>query len=437
MIGALIIKHRLGLSDVETLEQVRENPYLQYFCSFERYQHTAAFAPMLFVKLRKRLSPDRFATFEQAIIDRVETRRPTTDRVPDDPGDTPTTSGQAAAPLAGDSTPDTPAPRGHLVVDANVSEQGIRYPTDVGLLNDARESTEAIVDGLWQALTCDGLVSGRKPRTYRQRARADYLAHSKKRRAARRQQLQYLRRDLGHIDRLLNVWEAHRLGFPLGYRRQRRLWVIREVARQHDQLHRQQAWRIDDRIVSLHQPHVRPIVRGRIGHPVEFGAKFSVALVGGIACVDALRWDACHEAGDLIDQCQAYRARYGTYPAKVLADGTRAIDAGSRPATSPPAASRADAHPGARRHSTRPSPNNDDSMRVRASPSRAQRPGQRGLRAGPHRRTPRRHQPGMDPGNLSGDEPDRAGTPAFGLDSGPPGTDWVTYLAYYIGSAPV
>jgi len=349
VIGALIIKHRLGLSDVETLEQVRENPYLQYFCGFERYQHTAAFAPTLFVTLRKRLSPDRFAAFEQAIIDRVkQTRqRPATDSAPDEPdppGGAPTASDQGPEASAGDvpcdgpgAQPDKPAPRGQLVVDASVAEQGIRYPTDVGLLNDARESAEAIVDGLWQALTRDGRVSGRKPRTYRQRARADYLAHSKKRRstararrAARRQQLQYLRRDLGHIDRLLDVWETYRLGFPLTYRHQRRLWVIREVARQQDQLHRQRARRIDDRIVSLHQPHVRPIVRGRLGHPVEFGAKFSVALVDGIACVDVLRWDAFHEAGDLISQCQAYRARYGSYPAKVLADGVYGTRANRR-----------------------------------------------------------------------------------------------------------
>lgn len=71
-------------------------------------------------------------------------------------------------------------------------------------------------------------------------------------------------------------------------------------------------------IVSLPPPYVRPIVRGRLGHPVEFGARFSVALVNGIACVDALRWDAFHETDDLIDQCQAYRARCGAYPAKVL-----------------------------------------------------------------------------------------------------------------------
>lgn len=339
MIGALIIKHRLGLSDTETIEQLRENPYLQYFCGFQRYQHDAAFAPTLFVKLRERLSPERFAAFEQAIIERAASRdHPQAPAGPprEDPDNYPPPGGGgSAASSDADSEADPgcgdpPAPRGALILDASVAEQKIRYPTDVGLLNEARASAERLLDTVWARLTEHGLATGRKPRTYRKRARADYLAYSKKRRpgararrTARRRQLQYLRRDLGHIDALLDAWQAGLpgAGLPLADADQRRLWVIREVYRQQDHLHRSRARRIDDRIVSLHQPHVRPMVRGRAGHPVEFGSKFSVALVNDIACVDTLRWDAFSEAGDLIDQCQAYQQRYGHYPAKVLADG--------------------------------------------------------------------------------------------------------------------
>lgn len=106
--------------------------------------------------------------------------------------------------------------------------------------------------------------------------------------------------------------------------------MIREVYRQQTTMHAQKTRRIADRIVSLHQPHVRPIVRGRLGHPVEFGAKFSVALSAGIACVDTLCWDAFSEANDLIGQCQAYRDRHGHYPDKVLADGAYGTRANRR-----------------------------------------------------------------------------------------------------------
>lgn len=74
MVGALIIKRRLGLSDTETIKQRRENPCLQYFCGLQRYQH-AAFAPPLFVNLRERLRPERVAAFNQAIINRASESR--------------------------------------------------------------------------------------------------------------------------------------------------------------------------------------------------------------------------------------------------------------------------------------------------------------------------------------------------------------------------
>ena len=80
-------------------------------------------------------------------------------------------------------------------------------------------------------------------------------------------------------------------------------------------------------IRDSHQPHVRPIVRGKLNKAVEFGAKLGVSLGGdGIACVDHLSWDAYHEGHDLPGQVEAYRKRHGYYLEKLLADpiyGTR------------------------------------------------------------------------------------------------------------------
>ena len=85
--------------------------------------------------------------------------------------------------------------------------------------------------------------------------------------------------------------------------------------------------RCDDRIVSISQPYVRPIIRGKQNKRVEFGAKLSVSLDDdGFARVDHLRWDAFHEGLDLKSQVEAYHERTGHYPEKVLADplyGTR------------------------------------------------------------------------------------------------------------------
>ena len=55
VIGAMIIKHKLTLSDEETVMQIKENPYLQYFVGFSSYEDKPPFAPSLFVDIRKRM----------------------------------------------------------------------------------------------------------------------------------------------------------------------------------------------------------------------------------------------------------------------------------------------------------------------------------------------------------------------------------------------
>jgi len=71
--------------------------------------------------------------------------------------------------------------------------------------------------------------------------------------------------------------------------------------------------RISDRIVSISQPHVRPIVRGKAG------AK-SVSLIDGISFVDRISWDAYNESEDLKVEIEDYRKRFGHYPESVHAD---------------------------------------------------------------------------------------------------------------------
>jgi hypothetical protein len=100
----------------------------------------------------------------------------------------------------------------------------------------------------------------------------------------------------------------------------RKLLVISAVFRQQQWMSDQRQRRIDDRIVSLSQPHVRPIVRGKAGTPVEFGAKFSASCRQGFAFLDQLRWDHFNEAGDLPQQVEQFRIRFGHYPASVHAD---------------------------------------------------------------------------------------------------------------------
>ena len=75
----------------------------------------------------------------------------------------------------GDDSGEPPAPKGKLLIDATCTPAGITYPTDLKLLNEAREKTEGYIDELYGDMKSLSLSEKKKPRTYRNRARKDYL----------------------------------------------------------------------------------------------------------------------------------------------------------------------------------------------------------------------------------------------------------------------
>ena len=77
---------------------------------------------------------------------------------------------------------------------------------------------------------------------------------------------------------------------------------------------------VPDRIVSVSQPFVRPIVRGNAGKPVEFGAKLDISVVDGWTRLECCSFDAYNEAGNLQEMTERFRAREGHYPSRILAD---------------------------------------------------------------------------------------------------------------------
>jgi hypothetical protein len=136
-------------------------------------------------------------------------------------------------------------------------------------------------------------------------------------RKAIRKQLSYVKRNLAHIDALV---AAEATLSALNQHLYRKLLVIAELYRQQQAMYDQQQHRVDDRIVSLSQPHIRPMVRGKAGTPVEFGAKFSASCVNGYVFLDHLSWDSFNESIDLPAQVELFKQRFGHYPESVHAD---------------------------------------------------------------------------------------------------------------------
>ena len=68
------------------------------------------------------------------------------------------------------------------------------------------------------------------------------------------------------------------------------------------------------------QPFVRPIVRGKAGKPVEFGAKLDISVVDGWTRLECCSFNAYNEAGNLRTMVERFREREGHYPSRILAD---------------------------------------------------------------------------------------------------------------------
>lgn len=220
-----------------------------------------------------------------------------------------------------ETKPEETSKQGTLILDATCAPQNIQFPTDARLLNDARVLTEKIIDSLHEA----GLTEGKKPRTYREKAKKQYNRFSKNRKKTKKlirktigQQLRYLRRNLGHIEKIAVKYPEYLKHLAPWLRE--RLAVIRMLYEQQKEMSESGTHRISDRIVSLSQPWVRPIVRGKQTADVEFGAKVEMSDVGGYLRVEDLRWNAFNESTTLQASVESYRECYGCYPERVLAD---------------------------------------------------------------------------------------------------------------------
>jgi transposase, IS5 family len=109
------------------------------------------------------------------------------------------------------------------------------------------------------------------------------------------QQLRYLTRNLKHIEKLQEISSTENLS----NRQLRELAVIKTLYEQQGRMHKEKSHSVEERIVSISQPHVRPIVRGKVKTPTEFGAKVSISLVDGYASIEKLSWNNYHEGDTL------------------------------------------------------------------------------------------------------------------------------------------
>jgi len=339
VLGVLLVKHIEDLSDERTIEYIQENIYAQYFVGLSSFQTEPVFVPHLLVTIRKRLGKKGAAEMNDLLlkearrIKAIKHRQRSSDKTPPPPPSEGVEDKAPQSPGIEDSKEevpkvecsDTPRNRGTLVVDATVAPSHIAYPTDTRLLSECRQISEGLIDELYQAHPSQWPV---KPRTYRREAKRRSVNFSKKRRKGKKEvrkaikeQLGYLRRNIKTLNKMLDKMERAGLACPWSHQLRRRFWIIQEIYRQQLEMFQDGRRRVDDRLVSIAQPHIRPIKRGKGGgKDTEFGPKINAGITEGFIRADQIDFNAFNEANLLCKQIESYRTLFGYYPGTVLAD---------------------------------------------------------------------------------------------------------------------
>ena len=243
VIGALIVKHKLGLSGEETIQIIRENPYIQYFLGCKEFTNNPVFDSNLFSSILKRLGIDTFNAMHTEIIEKA-------------------------------LNIGLKSKKNGLIFAGKVPEQITNHSTNLKLLSDARIASEEIIDTL-----CKEMNNYHKPRTYRIRANNEFMTASdeqphtnKENHKAIGRQISFLKRNIKNTNKLLDLYvgwrEKEQLteinGFnpiPLNNSELKRFWIIQQVLDQQQRMYKIKKNNCPDRIIDIDQPAVRPVAK--------------------------------------------------------------------------------------------------------------------------------------------------------------------------------
>ncbi len=285
IIGLMFLKHMTAKGDEEVKLELQENIYWQAFCGIEQFEVKPLLDSSSLTKLRKRLGITFIRELEETtykvLIDKKIIK------------------GKG------------------LLVDGTVFPEKMKYPNDVGLLNDVREWLVGRIKEMSKK-------AGKKVRTYCRNARKVYLNFAKKKQKtkkmierAKREMLQFVRRNMSQAHELIRETGEDAQG-----KFEKKLKLAERILGQQYEMYRTKANSVKDRVVSFYRGYARPMKRGKSGHPVEFGPKGALSFVGGFLFLDMLNHDNFSEAQPNIVKIQIenYKKKFGKKPPSFTAD---------------------------------------------------------------------------------------------------------------------
>ena len=235
MAGLAILKHSYDLSDEVLCERWVENPYYQFFCGEEFFQHRLVFDRSSLTRWRQRMGEEKL----QALL-------------------------QESLAVASKTEAIKPSDLNRVIVDTTVQPKNVMFPTDARLLNRAREILVRLAKQQGLSLRQSYARVGKFALIKHQR-----YAHAKQFKRANRA-LRTLRTYLGRVIRDITRKLEGRTDLLGEIVLGRMLALARRVL---DQKQRQRG----PKVYSLHAPEVECIGKGKAHRLYEFGVKVSVA----------------------------------------------------------------------------------------------------------------------------------------------------------------
>jgi IS5 family transposase len=291
-VGLLILKHLYHYSDVELADLIKRDIYAQYLCDVSLKEAKNFINPSTLSKFRKQIGVEGVKLIEQEVF----------------------LSLQRTKLLKGR----------RLVCDTTVVPSDIAYPTDVSLLNKVRQKAVQYLETAKQ-------FGAKTFRTYKRAARKVFITYQKirhhttqSRRRVQRKLLQFSRRNIRQLKEAMEIIAANtheaadNVKDKFIKETQNFLNTAGKILTQQKDVY--QGIPVKERIVSVHQPHIRPMVRGKYPVEVEFGPKILLNLKNKCLFLEDLNFANISDANLLGTAIDAHKERFGAYPSQLSAD---------------------------------------------------------------------------------------------------------------------
>ncbi len=288
MVGLEIAKRKYGMSDVDIVEQLRVDLALKTFCGFNSCDHEIPEASSLTV-FRRRLDAETLRQMEEANVRKIMKKVPL--RI-----------------------------RHQIIVDSTCVPANITYPTDSKLL----ASTWKNLTNMLRKVRAEGIhlvIRGR--RKTGSIIRSFNLKRRKTRKEIVRMNRRLIRVGRRMMDTVLQTMEEHGKKISLNLRKKIRrvTGTAKEILRQQTEMIQNKTKRMKDRIVSFHEPLVRPIFRGKDSSATEFGPKVRVSVVGGsLIQSSGVTNDNASDTKMVRAALKTHRRTFGRDPTELMAD---------------------------------------------------------------------------------------------------------------------